>query len=73
MIEAVDSPDEPISKEIGKAIDEFAKKNGYSVIMDTSKLADAMLFYAEAADSTKDFVTFFNARTPAAPPAVTPK
>ncbi|MFN0140262.1 MAG: OmpH family outer membrane protein [Pyrinomonadaceae bacterium] len=56
----------PISSEIGKAIDEYAKKNGFNVILDPSKLTEAMLFYGEAADSTKDFVAFFNAKTPAA-------
>lgn len=63
----------PISQEIGRAIDEYAKKNGYSVILDPSKLTEAMLFYAEAADSTKDFITFFNAKTPATPAVAAPK
>lgn len=63
----------PISQEIGKAIDEYAKKNGFSVILDPSKLSEAMLHYAEGADSTKDFITFFNAKTPAAPAAATPR
>jgi Skp family chaperone for outer membrane proteins len=63
----------PTSQEIGKAIDEYAKKNGYTVILDPSKLSAAMLHYNEAADSTKDFITFFNARAPATPAAATPK
>ena len=63
----------PISQEIGRGIDEYAKKNGYTVILDPSKLSEAMLYYVEAADSTKDFVTFFNARSPVTPAAVTPK
>lgn len=63
----------PISQEIGKAIDEYAKKNGYTVILDPSKLSEAMLHYAEGADSTKDFIAFFNAKTPAAPAATTPR
>ena len=63
----------PISQEIGKAIDEYAKKNGYTIILDPSKLSEAMLFYSEAADSTKDFITFFNAKTPAAPATATPR
>lgn len=63
----------PISQEIGKAIDEYAKKNGYTVILDPSKLTEAMLFYSEAADSTKEFITFFNAKTPATPAPATPR
>lgn len=63
----------PISQEIGKAIDEYAKKNGYSVILDPSKLSEAMLHYAEGADSTKDFITFFNAKPQATPSAATPR
>lgn len=63
----------PISQEIGKAIDEYAKKNGYSVILDPSKLSEAMLHYAEGADSTKDFITFFNAKPQATPAAATPR
>lgn len=61
----------PISQEIGKGIDEFAKKNGYGVILDIGKLADAgaLLFVAETGNVTKEFITFFNARpaTPAKP------
>lgn len=63
----------PISQEIGKAIDEYAKKNGFTVILDPSKLSEAMLHYAEGADSTKDFITFFNAKAPATPAAATPR
>lgn len=63
----------PISQEIGKAIDEYAKKNGFNVILDPSKLSEAMLYYPEGADSTKDFIAFFNAKTPAAPAAATPR
>jgi Skp family chaperone for outer membrane proteins len=62
----------PISQDISKAMDEYAKKNGYGVILDIGKFADAgaVLFFAEAADATKDFINFYNAR-PAT--AATPK
>jgi outer membrane protein len=58
----------PVSQDIGKAIDEFAKKNGYGIILDVAKLssAGAVLYYAEVADSTKEFIAFYNAR-PATP------
>lgn len=61
----------PVSQDIGKAIDEFAKQKGYGAIFDVSKMADtgALLFLAETADATKEFITFYNARpaTAAAP------
>jgi Skp family chaperone for outer membrane proteins len=62
----------PISRDIGKGIDEFSKKNGYGVILDVSKIVDngILLFLSDSADVTKEFITFYNAR-PAT--AVTPK
>jgi Skp family chaperone for outer membrane proteins len=65
----------PINKDIGNGIDEFAKKNGYGVIFDMSKMIEAgtVLYFAEAADATKDFIIFYNARVAAKPAAVTPK
>jgi Skp family chaperone for outer membrane proteins len=64
----------PVSRDIGKGIDDFAKKNGYGAILDVSKLAEsgALLFLADTADVTKEFITFYNARpatptTPATP------
>jgi Skp family chaperone for outer membrane proteins len=54
----------PISSDIGKAIDEYAKKNGYGIILDIGKFAEAgaVLYFAETADATKDFIVFYNAR-----------
>ena len=54
----------PIMEDIGKAIDEFAKQKGYSVILDPSKLfqAGVLLSFDPSADITKDFITFYNAR-----------
>lgn len=58
----------PISGDIVKGIQEFAKQKGYAVILDISSLAqtNAVLHLDAGADLTKDFVAFFNAR-PAAP------
>jgi len=60
----------PISQDIGKAIDEFGKKNGYAAVFDVSKMGDsgALLFLAESADVTKEFITFYNARPASATP-----
>jgi Skp family chaperone for outer membrane proteins len=54
----------PIRQDIGKAMQDFAKKNGYWMILDASKMDDAGLFltFDEAADVTKPFIAFYNAR-----------
>lgn len=58
----------PITRDIGKVMEEYAAKNGIGSILDSSKFFDsgALLFLANAADITKDFVTFYNAK-PATP------
>ncbi len=54
----------PIRVDIGKALDEFAKKNGFTLILDGAKLSNAGLILAfdEKSDVTKEFITFYNAR-----------
>jgi Skp family chaperone for outer membrane proteins len=54
----------PIRQDIGKALDEFAKKNGFSLILDGAKLdgAGLILAFDEKSDVTKEFITFYNAR-----------
>jgi outer membrane protein len=54
----------PIRQDIGKALDEFAKKNGYSLILDGAKLdgAGLILAFDVNSDVTKEFITFYNAR-----------
>ena len=54
----------PISRDIGNALQEFAKKNGYMMILDASKLdgAGLLLAFDEKYDITKDFITFYNTR-----------
>lgn len=58
----------PITRDIGKVMEEYAAKNGIGSILDSSKFYDngALLFLANAADITKDFITFYNAK-PATP------
>lgn len=60
----------PVSQDIGKGIDDFAKKNGFGAVFDVNKLAEngVLLFLADNADVTKEFITFYNARTPAPTP-----
>lgn len=53
----------PIRQDIGNAIQEFTKKNGYVLIIDVSKdNTGIFLGLDEAADVTKAFITFYNAR-----------
>ena len=54
----------PIRQDIGNAIQEFTKKNGYIMMLDIAKLDSAGLILGvdESADVTKQFITFYNAR-----------
>ena len=54
----------PIMNDIGKALNDFAKQNHYTVIIDLAK-DDVGLIVAigdEKVDVTKDFITFYNAK-----------
>lgn len=62
----------PIRLDIGNAIQEFTKKNGFVLIFDPSKDQTGMLLgLDETADVTKQFIVFYNARP--ATTAVVPK
>lgn len=53
----------PIRQDIGNAIQEFTKKNGYVLIIDVSKDNSGLILgLDETADVTKQFITFYNAR-----------
>jgi Skp family chaperone for outer membrane proteins len=55
----------PITEDILKSIQDFAKQKGYSVILDAARLFDAGIILAigdEKANVTKEFITFYNAR-----------
>jgi Skp family chaperone for outer membrane proteins len=54
----------PITGDILKAVSEYAKAKGYSVILDIGPLYDAraVLFVDTGANVTKDFIAFYNAR-----------
>jgi Skp family chaperone for outer membrane proteins len=61
----------PIRQDIGKAIQEYAKKNGYMIIFDISKdQTEMIVIWDEKSIITKEFIAFYNAR-PA--PVVVPK
>lgn len=54
----------PVLIDIGKAMQEFAKQKGYTMILDGAKLSDGgvLLGWDEKIDITKDFIIFYNAR-----------
>lgn len=63
----------PIWVDIRKAMQEFAKQKGYSVIFDGAKLEEAgiLLGFDEKVNITTEFIAFYNARPPAAATATT--
>jgi Skp family chaperone for outer membrane proteins len=65
----------PIMNDILEALNDYAKKNGYAVILDGSKLVEQniLLGFDEKYDVTDDFVKFYNARPASAATASTPK
>jgi Skp family chaperone for outer membrane proteins len=65
----------PIYNDIGKAISDYAKQKGYTMIFDLSKDQNQMLIYADLAstDITVDFIKFYNARPAGTASTATPK
>ena len=54
----------PVSADISKAIQDFAKAKGYAVVLDIAALAsaNAILALDPASNITKEFITFYNTR-----------
>ncbi len=54
----------PVRMDISNALQEFTKKNGYTLLLDVAKLDNAGLILGldETADVTKQFITFYNTR-----------
>lgn len=66
----------PIRREIGRALQDYAKQKGYALILDAAKLDGAGLILAfdeTKVDVTKDFITFFNSRPATTATTATPK
>ncbi|MEJ7622425.1 MAG: OmpH family outer membrane protein [Pyrinomonadaceae bacterium] len=65
----------PITADIGKAIQDFAKQKGYSVVLDIAALANAsaILVLDPSADLTKEFIIFYNARPATTATTAVPK
>ena len=65
----------PVNQDIGKAIQDFAKAKGYTMIFDIVKMAQTgvILHFEDSANVTKDFIAFYNARQAGTAAATTPK
>jgi Skp family chaperone for outer membrane proteins len=66
----------PILEDIGKAMDDFGKQKGYSLILDVSKMyTQGILLTLDATkvDVTKEFITFYNARPAGTASTAAPK
>ena len=62
---------EPIYRDIGTSLDAFGKARGITLLLDSSKIAPAILAAADATDVTLAFIAEFNSKYPATA-AVTP-
>lgn len=56
---------EPISNDIGKAMDAFAKSRGITMILDVSKMVEAILTVDPTMDVTAAFIAEYNSKNPA--------
>jgi Skp family chaperone for outer membrane proteins len=65
----------PVSEDIGKALDVYAKQKGYAVLLDIAALvsAGAVLVMDPSADVTKDFITYYNTRPATTATTATPR
>lgn len=65
----------PIQSDIGKAIQDYAIQKGYTVVLDIDKLGrdGALLAMDPKAEITKDFITYFNSKSPGTASTATPK
>lgn len=65
----------PVSDDISKAIEAFAKQKGYTVVLDIAALANAnaILVLDPTANITKEFITFYNTRPATTATTTTPR
>lgn len=65
----------PVSEDIGKALDVFAKQKGYAVLLDIAALvsAGAVLVMDPSADVTKEFIIYYNTRPATTATTATPR
>lgn len=61
----------PLQEEVNRALDEYAKARGITLIIDASQVP--ILYVAESLDVTKAFISDFNLKNPATAQATPPK
>lgn len=65
----------PVSADISKAIQDFAKQKGYAVVLDIAALANANAILAldPTSNITKEFIAYYNTRPATTATTATPK
>ncbi|MGH9955778.1 MAG: OmpH family outer membrane protein [Pyrinomonadaceae bacterium] len=63
---------EPVYKDIGPALQAYARQRGISVVFDVSKLSEVMFVVNESVDLTKAFIADYNQRNPGTAAPTTP-
>ena len=65
----------PVSADISKAIQDFAKQKGFAVVLDIAALANANAILAldPGSNITKEFIAYYNTRPAGTATAATPK
>ena len=62
----------PVSRQIGKALDEFAAQHGITMTLDVSKMMPAVLTALPTVEVTAAFIAEFNRKNPRAPSGTKP-
>jgi Skp family chaperone for outer membrane proteins len=63
---------EPVYRDIGQALQNFAKQRGITVVFDLSKTGNAVMVVNNAIDITDAFIADYNQRNPASAAAAAP-
>ena len=63
----------PVSEDIGKELDAFAAQRGLTMILDMTKIADAILTAKRETDVTAAFIAYYNAKNPGTAAATAPR
>lgn len=65
----------PVMQDIGKALQDFAKQKGFTLLLDIAKDEVGLVLAVgdEKIDVTKDFITFYNARPATTATTATPR
>ncbi len=65
----------PVMQDIGKALQDFAKQKGFTLLLDIAKDEAGLLLAIgdDKIDVTKDFITFYNARPATTATTATPR